>query len=344
MSALFETTKILSDLHGVSGRETAVADKIEEIVKPYADTVYRDALGNLIVFKKGKTAPKSPVMLAAHMDEVGFLVSYITEKGLIKLINAGGVYGQSLAGRTLYFPRSGITGVLGKAPIHVRKDEDNEKVPKLDDLYVDIGALSKEEAEKFVKLGDVAAFDTVLREFGDGNILGKAIDDRLGCALLIELLKSELPLDCHFAFTVQEELGLRGAKTAAFAVRPKTAIIIDCCGAADNAGFKDNDVIARSGAGPVISYADHATFYDYELFNATCKVADDNGIKWQTKTRISGGTDAGSVHTSADGVKVIGISIASRNIHSAASTASLKDAEDTLALTKKVLEYLSNVQ
>lgn len=341
---MLETVKTLCDIVGVSGRENAVADKIEELVKPYADTVYRDALGNLIVYKKGAKAPSAPIMLAAHMDEVGFLVSYITEKGLIKLINAGGVYGQSLAGRTLYFPRSGIYGVFGKAPIHVRKKEDEAKVPKLDDLYVDIGALTKEEAEKYVRLGDVAAFDTELREFGDGCILGKAIDDRLGCALLIELLKKDLPVDCHFAFTVQEELGLRGAGTAAFAVRPKTAIVIDCCGAADNAGFKENDVIAKSGAGPVISYADHATLYDYELYNAVTKLADDNGIKWQTKTRISGGTDAGSIHTSADGVKVIGISIASRNIHSAASTASLKDASDALTLTEKVLEYLVNVQ
>lgn len=341
---MFEMIKILCDLNGVSGRESAVADTIEEIVKPFADNIYRDALGNLIVFKKGKTTPKEPIMLAAHMDEVGFLVSHITEKGLIKLINAGGIYGQSLSGRILFFPRTGIKGVLGKAPLHLRKDEDEKKVPKLDDMYVDIGALTKEEAEKYVRLGDVAAFDTTLRRFGDNGIVGKAIDDRLGCALLIELIKNELPVDCHFAFTVQEELGLRGAGTAAFAVRPKTAIIIDCCGAGDNGGFKENDVIAKSGGGVVISYADHATFYDYDLFEKVCEIADINKIKWQTKTRISGGTDAGSIYQTADGAKVIGLSVASRNIHTAASTASLTDAKDTLKLTKLVLEYLANVQ
>ncbi|MEA4912761.1 MAG: M42 family peptidase [Oscillospiraceae bacterium] len=340
---MFELIKTLCDLPGVTGRENTAAEKIEELAKPYADTVYRDALGNFIVFKKGAKTPDKPVMLAAHMDEVGFYVNYITDKGFLKLLAGGGLYGQSLAGRTLFFPRSGLRGVLGKAPIHQRKGDEGKKVPKLDELYVDIGAASKEEAEKYIRLGDVAVFDTQLRRFGDDGIVGKAIDDRLGCALLLEILKTDLPVDCHFAFTVQEEVGLRGAQTAAFAVRPGAAIVVDCCGAADNAGFKDNDKIACSGKGPVVSYADHATLYDYELFDRVCALADANGIPWQTKTRLSGGTDAGAIHKTAAGARVVGISVASRNIHCAASTANLTDAENAKKLIEKTLELFANV-
>ncbi|MEA5050174.1 MAG: M42 family peptidase [Oscillospiraceae bacterium] len=340
---MFELIKTLCDLPGVTGRESAVADRIEALARPHADTIYRDALGNVIVFKKGAKTPDKPVMLAAHMDEVGFLVNYITESGFLRLLAAGGLYGQSLAGRTLYFPRAGLRGVLGKAPIHQRKGDEGKKIPKLDELYVDIGAASREEAEKYVRVGDTAVFDTQLRRFGDNGIVGKAIDDRLGCALLLETLETDLPVDCHFAFTVQEEVGLRGAQTAAFAVRPGAAVIVDCCGAADNAGFKDNDRIACSGAGPVISYADHATLYDEELFGKVCALADANGIPWQTKTRLSGGTDAGSIHKTAAGARVVGISVASRNIHCAASTASLEDAENAKKLIGKTLELLADV-
>ncbi len=343
MAEMFEVIKTLCDLPGVSGREDAVAEKIEELAKPYADEMHRDALGNLIVFKKGKKAPDKPVMLAAHMDEVGFLVGHITDKGFLKLVPVGGLYGQTLAGRVLLFPRAGIRGVLGKAPIHQRKGDEDKKVPKLDGLYVDIGAATKEEAEKHIRLGDMAVFDTELRRFGDDGIVGKAIDDRLGCALLLEAMKRDLPVDCSFAFTVQEEVGLRGALTAAYGVRPGCAVVVDCCGAADNAGFKDNDKIACSGKGPVVSFADRATLYDYELFDKVCALADENGIPWQTKTRLSGGTDAGAIHKTAAGARVIGISVASRNIHCAASTASLADAENAEKLIGKTLELLANV-
>lgn len=341
---MFELTKNLCGIAGVPGREAAVADEIEKVARQYSDDITRDAMGNLIVRKKGAKPTTAPVLLAAHMDEVGFMVSHITADGLLKLAALGGLYGQTLSGRMLWFPRSDVRGVLGKAPVHLRRGKEDTAVPSLDDLYVDIGAGCKEEAEKYIKLGDCAVFDAEARDFGDGLFMGKALDDRLGCALLLTLMARELPIDTMFAFTVQEELGLRGAQTAAFTVRPGIGIVVDVAGAADNAGFSGGDAIARVGKGPVVSFADRATIYDLELFEAVCEIADKNDIPWQTKTRLSGGTDAGAIHGTAQGARVIGISVAGRNIHTAASAVSKSDAEQALALVEKTLEYLADVR
>lgn len=338
---LFELTKMLCDLPGVAGREAQVGEAIAKIARQYTDDVTMDALGNVIARKKGKKTPDKPIMLAAHMDEVGFMVNGIGEDGLLRLVAVGGLYGQTLAGRVLYFPRTGVKGVLGKAPVHLTKDKD--AVPDLDDLYVDIGAKDKEEAQKHIRLGDCAVFDAQAKDFGEDMLMGKALDDRLGCAILLMLMQKDLPVDVVFTFTVQEELGLRGAQTAAFAVRPGIGIVVDVAGAADNAGFMDTANIALCGKGPVISFADAATAYDIELFGRVCDAADKNGIPWQTKTRISGGTDAGAIHRAAEGARVIGVSVAGRNIHTAASAISKTDAQNAVVLIEKILENIADV-
>jgi endoglucanase len=337
---MFELVKTLCALPGVSGREHRVAEAIEQIARPYAEDITRDALGNLIVRKKGRVTPQKPIMLAAHMDEVGFMVNHITKDGLIKVISVGTLYGQTLAGRMLWFPRTDIYGVLGQAPTHLRKKSD--AVPTLDDMYIDIGAKDQQDAEQYVRLGDFAVFSTVTEDFGDDYIIGKALDDRMGCAILLKLLEQDLPVDVTFVFTVQEELGLRGAATSAFSVRPGTAIVVDVAFAADNGGFKDADRIACVGQGPLLSFADRVTVYDLELFETVCDLADKNQIPWQTKTRISGGTDAGAIHKAAAGAKVIGVSLAGRNTHTAASVLSKTDAQNALILLEKILEYLSH--
>lgn len=340
---MFDTVKKLCEIPGISGREHDVAQAIAGMAREHTDDIFIDALGNVIAKKRGAVVPKMPIMLAAHMDEVGFMVNYITEDGLLRVVNVGGVYGQTLSGRTLFLPRSGLFGMLGKAPIHLRKDADDARVPNVDELYLDIGAMSREEAKTKVQLGDTAVFDTKTRDFGDDMLLGKALDDRLGCAILLELMKKELPCDVCFAFTVQEEVGLRGAATAAFAVRPGAAIIVDVAGGADNAGFKEQDKICMLNKGPVISFADRATIYDAELFELATRTADESKIPWQSKTRLSGGTDAGAVHKSAEGVRVIGISVTGRNIHTAASCVSKEDARQATKLIEKILERLNDV-
>ncbi len=325
---------------GISGRESAVADAIEAVARRHTPDIYRDAIGNLIVRKRGAKPPAKPVMLAAHMDEVGFIVNYVTEEGLLKLIPAGGLYGQTLAGRTLWLPRPDVYGVLGFAPVHLRKDR--ESVPRLEDMYLDIGAGSREQAQAVVRLGDMVVFDSPLRPLGDSCVCGRALDDRLGCAMLLELMAGELPVDVFFAFTVQEELGLRGAQTAAYAVRPGTAVILDVGGGADNAGFSGADRIAVQGAGPILSYADGAAFYDAQLYDAAARLADERGIPWQTKTRLSGGTDAGAVQRAASGCRIVGISVTGRSIHTAASSVDMDDAKNALKLVRELLEYIAN--
>ncbi|MEG0751810.1 MAG: M20/M25/M40 family metallo-hydrolase [Oscillospiraceae bacterium] len=339
---MYELIKKLCDLPGISGRERAVTDEIERIAREYTREIERDALGNLIVRKRGAKTPSRPVMVAAHTDEVGFMVSDIDDDGLLSLVSVGGTYGHTLSGRSLILPRSGLAGILGGAPLHLRHDNLDE-IPKLDDMYLDIGASSKEQAEKYVRRGDAVLFDTKLARFGDDNIIGKAIDDRLGCAIMLELLRENLPCDVTFAFTVQEELGLRGAKTAAFSVRPGTAIVLDVGGGADNAGFEGAARIALQGAGPIISFMDRATIYDEKLYEAACRLADDNNIPRQTKTRVSGGTDAGAIHCAAAGARVVGISIAGRNIHTSASSVSLSDTRNAFELAKLMLGHLSDV-
>lgn len=336
----FELLKTLCDLPGVSGREQAVADKIGALARQYTDDVWRDPLGNVIARRRGAKTPNKPILLAAHMDEVGFLVNYITEDGLLKIINVGGVYGQTLCGRQLVLPRTGACGVLGMAPPHLRKDR--EKVPKLEEMYLDIGARSREEAETLARLGDAVVFDETLHRLGDSAVTGKALDDRLGCAMLLELMaQNDLPCDLCFAFTVQEELGLRGAQTAAFAVRPAYAVILDVGGGADNAGFSAPDRIAAQGMGPIVSFADGATYYDAALYEAVTGLADKNGIPWQTKTRISGGTDAGAIQRAAGGARVVGLSVCGRNIHTASSSVNLADVDNTASLLRRTVEYLA---
>ena len=343
MSELFDLTKTLCDLPGTSGRERAVTDAIEKIVREYTSDITRDPLGNLIVRAKGARRSKKTIMLAAHTDEVGFMVSGIDDSGLLSLVGVGGLYGHTLAGCQLTLPRSGLHGVLGLAPIHLRK-ENHDAVPKLDSMYLDIGASSREQAEKYVRLGDCVVFDKQLCKMGDGYMLGKAIDDRLGCAIMLSLLKKGLPCDATLAFTVQEELGLRGARTAAFAIKPYTAIVLDVGGGADNAGFEGPAKIAMQDAGPIISFMDGATVYDAELYENAGRIADENGIPHQTKTRASGGTDAGAIHTTGCGARVLGLSVCGRNIHTEASSVSIADAENTLALTRLCMEYLADVQ
>ncbi len=337
----YTTLEKLCSLPGISGREDVVRDEIQRIASQYSDDIWRDAMGNLIVRKKGRKTPAAPLMIAAHMDEVGFMVNYVTQEGLLRVINVGGVYPQTLAGRTLYFPRSGLRGVLGHCPSHLRKESDEP--PKLEDMYVDIGALSEQQALEHIRLGDAAVFDTEFSRMGDNKIAAKALDDRLGCALMLELMSEELPCDVCFAFTVQEELGLRGAKTAAFAVRPGCALILDVAGGADNAGFRGEQRICVQGEGPVISFMDGATIYDEKLFDALCSISRENGIPYQSKTRMSGGTDASSIHTAAAGARVAGISVSGRNIHTAISTVDTRDIDNARKLVKLATEYLADV-
>ena len=337
---MLDMLKTLCALPGVSGNEDAVRDYIRREAAPYADELRIDAMGNLIVFKKGLARPKGIVLLAAHMDEVGVIVTEITEKGFLRFAFVGGIDRRVVLGKRVFIGKNAVPGVIGLKPIHLTEDGEEEKVPPLKALYIDIGAQSREEAESLVSLGDFGSFDPTIVEFGDGWLKAKAIDDRVGCAAMLTLLKQELPVDTWFAFTVQEELGTRGAFGAAFSVKPDYALVLEGTTAADLPSQKGGAKVCIPGKGPVLPFMDGGAVYDRGLFERLKALAEANGIPWQTKTYISGGTDASALQKTAGGARVAAISAAVRYIHSPSSVACVRDLPHIPALARLFLDSL----
>ena len=331
----------LCALSGTSGDESRVADFIEAQVKDYADKIWRDKLGNLLVFKKGKNSTKNKVMLAAHMDEVGFIITNITDEGLLRFAAVGGIDRRVVLGRQVFVGDNGIAGVIGTKAVHQQKPEEKGNAPEIDSLYIDIGASSKEQAQGIVQLGDRAVFASDYISFGDGLIKAKALDDRAGCAILIEILRKELKYDAYFAFTVQEEIGTRGAKVATFDIKPDFAIVVETTTAADIADVTADKQVCKLGCGPVISFMDRSTVYDRELYRLAFEVASENALQCQTKTAIAGGNDSGAIHTSIGGVRTLAISMPCRYLHSACSVLKEEDIAQTKVLVSHMLKKMA---
>ncbi len=333
--------KLLEDLcriRGISGQEKAVREMIIDQIKPYADQITVDPLGNLLVFKKGVKRAKTKLMLSAHMDEVGFLVTHVTEDGFLKIAPVGGIDKRVVPGKRVLVGEQGLPGVIGIQPIHLSKDEEREKTLPFDQLAVDIGATSRENALENIALGDMVTFASVF-DFSDGTVKSKAIDDRAGCALLIELLKEELPFDLHFSFVVQEEVGCRGAKAAAYTVAPEACIVVESTTAADIAGVEEEKQVCHVGGGAVISFMDRSTIYDREYFRLAQRVGTKAGAKVQVKQAVAGGNDAGAIHVSRGGVRTIAVSLPCRYLHSAVGLIAQEDYESV----KKTVRALAEV-
>lgn len=322
---LLETLKKLCTLNGVSGLEDEVRAFLKAEAAPFAYEIITDNMGNLLVFKKGKKSPSKKLMLAAHMDEVGIIITAIFEDGCLGFDFVGGIDRRVVIGKRVNI--NGVSGIIACKGAHFAKKAGEENVPKVEDLFVDIGACDGEEASKCISLGDVGSFNSLPIEFGDGFLKAKAIDDRIGCAVLLELLKEELEVDTWFAFTVQEEVGTRGAIVASYRLEPEIALIVEGTTASDLPGITGAKRICSPGQGVVIPFMDKGTIYDRELYSFATKLADTNGISWQTKQMIAGGTDASVIQRSRTGTKVLGIAAAIRNIHSPACVASIKDFE-----------------
>lgn len=335
---MLEMIKELCALLGISGRENKVREYIINKIKDYADEYYTDNLGNLIVFKKGKKAAKNKVMLDAHMDEVGLIITGITSEGYLKFAKVGGINTKVIIGRTVHVGEKGVVGALGIKPIHLLDKDEEANIPKADDLYIDIGAKSREEAEEYVRLGDAAWFCSDNVEFGDGFIKAKALDDRAGCAILIEIIRSELEYDCWFSFSTQEEIGTRGAQASAFSIAPDYAIVVETTTAADISGVKDEKRVCICGSGPAVSFMDRSTVYNRELYDKAFEVAERNEIPCQTKTLVAGGNDAGVIHKSRGGVKTLTVSVPCRYLHSPSCVIKYRDAESSLCLIKSLAE------
>ncbi len=338
---MLDTLKTLCYLSGASGSEDEVRDYILERIMPYSDGITTDSMGNLIVHKKGKKSFGRKILICAHMDEVGIIITGIDDDGYLRFDFLGSVDRRVIIGKQIYIGKDRVRGVIGiKAYHHVSKDEE-KSVPKREELYIDIGAKTKDEANELVSLGDAGVFEDSVMEFGEGYLKAKAIDDRVGCAAMIKLLESELPCDCTFAFTVQEEIGTRGAKIVSARVNPDIAIVLEGTTAADLPEVPEGKRICTLGDGIVIPFMDKGTLYSRELYKTVTALADANGIKWQTKTLISGGTDASAIQRSGSGVDTIAISAPMRNIHSPSCIAKISDFETMPRLVTLLLGALS---
>lgn len=338
---MLETVKTLCSLAGPSGWEDDVRDYILTKVLDKADSIDTDALGNLIVFKKGSKVPARKVMVCAHMDEVGLIVTSIEDDGYLRFDFLGGIDRRVIIGKRVFIGKSRVPGVIGIKAYHLVDKDEEKNVPKREDMYIDIGAKDADEAKKLVALGDFAVFDSGCVEFGDGFIKAKALDDRVGCAAMLKLIESDLPCDCSFVFTVQEEVGTRGAKVAANTVLPACAIILEGTTASDLPDVPESKIICRLGSGLVVPFMDKGTLYSRSLYKTVTEAAEKSGIAWQTKTMIAGGTDASAVQRSGIGVDTIAISVPLRNIHSPSSIAKISDFEEMPRLAKLVLEALA---
>lgn len=335
----YQLLEKLCTAHGISGSEDGVRDIITEEIRPFADDIKTDSQGNLIVFKKGRKKPAKRMLISAHMDEVGFTVTYINSDGTLKLAPVGGINDSAAFAKNVLIGKNKLHGVVNAKPIHLLKPEERKKCPAIDTLSIDIGAKDKDEAEKYVSLGDPVVFDSPY-ENKDGRIISKAIDDRFGCLVLIEMIRSELEYDMYFSFVVQEEIGLRGAKTAAFTVNPDCAVVVEATTASDVPYAENEKRVCCVGKGAVISYMDRATVYDKEYYKLGMELAKEMGVKAQTKTMIAGGNDAGAIHSSRDGVRTMAVSVPCRYIHSSSSLALAEDMEAVYKIVKVSAERI----
>jgi len=329
--------KNLCLLNGTSGDESEVRNFIINEIKDYCEYSV-DALGSVIAYKKGAEAPNKKVMLSAHMDEVGFVITYITDDGYLKFNSVGGIDPRVVIDRVVNI--NGIKGVIGAKAVHLLSDEEKKTALTFDKLCIDIGAGSRDEAEKYVSLGDYAYFVSDYYEFGNGFVKAKALDDRIGCMLLIELIKSDLKYDTYFCFNVQEEVGLRGSTCTAFSVQSDISIVFEATTAADLDGVRGGERCCVLGSGPVVSFMDGRTVYDKKLFDFAFETAKENNIKIQTKTAIAGGNDAGAIQSAGKGSRVMAVSLPCRYIHSGASVVKLSDIEETRKLVNALLNKI----
>jgi putative aminopeptidase FrvX len=334
--------KQLSEAVGISGNESAVRAVVIDAVKQHVDEIRVDALGNVLAFKRGTGRRRMCVMLSAHMDEVGLMVVGHTNDGFLQIRTVGGIHPSLLPGVLLQVGPEHIPGVIGIKPIHLLEtDGEGQKVPTIEDLVVDVGAKNKEEARNLAPVGTYAAFATPFRELGP-TVSGKAFDDRAGCAVQVELLRGErFRFDLHAAFTVQEEVGLRGAQVAAYAIEPDCGFALEGTVADDIPKAKESSPTTELGKGPAITIMDRSFIADRRLIRLLTSTAEELDIPYQFKQPGVGGTDAGAIHRSREGVPSVTVAVPCRYIHSPVALLSLEDFSNTVQLMRESLSRLT---
>jgi endoglucanase len=335
----------LSNARGVSGKETEIRDTILQEVGGCVDEYHIDALGNLLCVKKGHHSSgewPSKVMIAAHMDEIGLIVRRINDNGTLRFDKVGGIDDRILLSKQVLVGEDAVPGVIGYRPIHLIPREERDKAVESEKLSIDIGATDKDSAKELVSVGDYVSFRTSFETLDNElrTVKGKAFDDRAGCAVLVELLKEEYDLDIHAAFTTQEEVGLRGARVASYSIDPDVAFVLEGTICDDLPKKKDTSPVTELGKGPAITFMDRSFVANRRLVDLLVMTAEQEGIPYQFKRAVAGGTDAGAIHLAREGVPAVTVSVPSRYIHAPVSLLSLSDFDHTVQLLRAALHKL----
>lgn len=337
---MFELIKALCEKNAISGDEGEVRDMIKKELDGVCEMTV-DPLGNLIAVKRGKK-PKKKIVLFAHMDEVGLMITRISAEGLL-YFSPIGIDPVVLHASRVRIGKAGVFGAIGAKVWHHLDAEEKKAQIKAEKLFIDIGACSKEEAEAVVSLGDAAVFDEPFCELGEDFLLSKALDDRCGCALLISLLKSDCEYELTGVFTCGEESSLFGAAAAANSTAPEIAVILETTTAGDVDDAGEDKTVCALKKGPVVSFADKGTLYDRELYALAFKTAEQNGIPIQTKEGVFGGNEGRVVSRAGFGAKTMAVSIPCRYLHSPSSVAAKQDITDSCRLLTAVIPELAKL-
>ncbi|BDC36466.1 MAG: M42 family peptidase [Candidatus Methanoliparum thermophilum] len=348
MERVRETLEKLSNACGISGRECNIREILEDEMKDCVDEIKEDALGNLIAIKYGKKPKETrkKVMLAAHMDEIGLMVKYIDDDGFIRFIGIGGWFYPSLLNTQVILHGSNgpIKGVIGSKPPHILSEEERKKQIRLEDLFIDIGAKNREEVRNAgIREGTPVTIDVSLKDLLNDRVTGKSLDNRAGLTVLIEFMRRIDHLDCdiYAVGTVQEEVGLKGAKTSSFEINPDFALVIDTTIPQDHPGIDPKRSMIEIDKGPVITIADasgRGLIAPEKIIDWLINVAKDKDIPYQLEVSEGGTTDATSIHLSRAGIPTGVISIPTRYIHSPVEVLSIKDIDNTVELIVQALK------
>lgn len=335
----------LSEACGISGFEDDIRQILKEELSDSVDEMETDLMGNLITTHKGKE-DKPSVMLASHMDEIGLMVSYIDDDGFLRFVKIGGINDQMLLNQKVYIKTENgdIPGIIGSKPPHITSASEAKKIITYKNMFIDIGAKDRKQAKELVSIGDPIVFHTEFEECLNDLVMGKALDNRVGCAVMAQVMKEyDGDVTVYGVGTVQEEVGLKGAKTSAFKLNPDMAIALDVTIAGDHPGVKEEEAYIKAGKGTVISLTDasgRGLITHPMMKKLLVEAAEEAGIDYQVEVGDGGTTDATAIHLTREGIATATLSSGSRYIHTPISVVSLKDMDDTVKLIIAFLNKL----
>ena len=331
--------KTLTEINAPAGHEQPIRRALLEELKAKGHNPYIDKMGNVIVVKEGNgPVPRKRVMVSAHMDEVGLIVTGHTDGGFLKVNQAGGIDPRVLISKRVLVGDDNIPGVIGAVAIHLQSAADRARVMGYRDIAVDIGAIDKKEAERKAPIGTYISFDTPYVEYGEGFACGKAFDDRVGCWTILRLLEEDLPCDLVAAFVSEEEVGCRGASGAAFAQEPDIGIVLEGTTCNDLGDIPEVSQVCKAGQGVAVSFMDGSSIANRDLFKKALEVGAKEGIAHQVKASVSGGNDGGVIQRAREGIPVVVLSVPCRYIHSPSTVVNLSDVESQFELCRALLK------